>query len=395
MILKMKINDEYKVKIIDNDNLGNGIAKIDNFVIFVYGALKDEIVNIRIEKIRKNYAYASILNIEEKSINRIDVKCPYYKICGGCDFLHTTYNNERNIKTKYLEELFKMKINYLESHEIYNYRNKVTLHVKDNKLGFYNKNTHSLCEIKNCLLLDDNINTLVNKINKLNLNGINEIMIRSISNKLMVNIYCDGKFDINCLFDLGIDCLYANGKHVLGEKYLIDEINDLKFTIYPESFYQVNKEGMNLIYNKAKEYVSSSDNLLDLYCGTGTIGMWLNKNAKNITGYEINSSSIKNAKLNLLMNNINNIKFKLSDAKNVEGYYDTIIVDPPRAGLSKKVINYLNNSNANKIVYISCNPNTLKRDVNLLNNYELKNITACDMFPRTHHVECVCVLKLK
>lgn len=391
----MKVNSVYKVNIIDNDNLGNGIAKIDNFVIFVYGALKDETLEIKIDKIKKNFAYASIINIENKSDNRIEVKCPYYNECGGCNYLHTTYENERSIKKKYLERLFKCDVDYLESNNIYNYRNKVVFHVKDGKIGFYSKNTNNLCEIGDCLLLDKNISAFYSKLKEINLKGVNEIMIRSVSNKIMVNILQDEAYNIDNVVNLEPNSLYVNGKYVMREEYLIDEINNLKFSIYPESFYQVNKEGMKLIYDEAKKYALRGNNLLDLYCGTGTIGIWLSDNFNNVIGYEINASSIKNAKLNLKLNNISNIDFVLSDSKDVKGTYDTIVVDPPRVGLSKEVINYLNSSNAIKIIYISCNPNTLKRDIDLLSNYELKNISACDMFPRTKHIECVSLLCLK
>ena len=149
------------------------------------------------------------------------------------------------------------------------------------------------------------------------------------------------------------------------------------------------------IYNKALSYINDSDNLLDLYCGTGTIAIWMNKISKNIKGYEINHSSIENAKLNLKLNNISNIDFILNDAKNVKGSYDTIIVDPPRSGLSKEVINFLNDKKVKKLIYISCNPNTLKRDIDLLVNYNLIDINACNMFKRTKHIECVCLLQAK
>ena len=152
------------------------------------------------------------------------------------------------------------------------------------------------------------------------------------------------------------------------------------------------------IYNKALEYAGTSNNLIDLYCGIGTIGLWLKNNFNNILGIEINESSIKNANINKELNKTNNISFKLGDASIINKYInniDVIIVDPPRAGLSKSVINILNKSNSKKIVYISCNPKTLKRDIDKLDKYNLKDISACSMFPRTKHIECVCLLERK
>ena len=150
---------------------------------------------------------------------------------------------------------------------------------------------------------------------------------------------------------------------------------------------------MTSIYNKALTYIKSDKSLLDLYCGTGTIGIWMHNKFDNVLGIEINKDSIKNANINKELNNIKNIEFKCDDAKNIKKKYDSIIVDPPRNGLSKEVTKYLNDSNSNQIVYISCNPNTLKRDIELLNKYEIKNLSCCDMFPRTKHIEMICVLE--
>jgi 23S rRNA (uracil1939-C5)-methyltransferase len=152
---------------------------------------------------------------------------------------------------------------------------------------------------------------------------------------------------------------------------------------------------MTNIYNKAYEYITENKHLLDLYCGTGTIGIWLNNKFDSVTGVEINESSIKNANINKELNNLKNIKFICNDAKNIEGKFDSIVVDPPRIGLSKDVINYLNNSNSKEIIYISCNPNTLKRDLDLLTNYVVKDISCADMFPRTKHIESLMVLERK
>ena len=384
----MNINEKYIVKIIDEDNIGNGICKINNFVVFVKNGLLDEKLEIKITNIKKNYAIGEIIKYIKTSNNRIEVKCKYYDSCGGCNFLHTSYENERNIKIKYLEKLFNRKIEYLNTRIINNYRNKVTLHVLNGKLGYYNDNSHELCVIDDCLLLDPKINLKINELNKMNLKDISEIMIRCINNKIMINLTGNIKeFNIDC------DSLYINNKYIKGDKYLIDEINNYKFSIYPNSFYQVNKEGMTSIYNKALTYIKSDKSLLDLYCGTGTIGIWMHNKFDNVLGIEINKDSIKNANINKELNNIKNIEFKCDDAKNIKKKYDSIIVDPPRNGLSKEVTKYLNDSNSNQIVYISCNPNTLKRDIELLNKYEIKNLSCCDMFPRTKHIEMICVLE--
>lgn len=392
----MNINDIYEVIIDSVDYIGNGVTRINNIVTFIPNALENEKVKIKIVEINERYSVAEIIEILEESNKRKQINCPYYNMCGGCNFLHTNYETEMNIKLKWLESLFNTKINHLENKNINNYRNKVTLHVLEDKIGYFNSKTHNLCEIDQCNLLDPKINLKISEIKKYNLNNIEEIMIRSINNEIMINI--KGQNINKEIQNVECTSLYINNEYIKGKKYLIDEINNLKYTIYPESFYQVNKEGMTNIYNKAKEYASSGNNLIDLYCGTGTIGLWLKDNFKNIIGIEISESSIKNANINKELNNANNIEFKLGDASIINKYInkvDTIIVDPPRAGLSKSVINTLNNSKSNKIVYISCNPKTLKRDIDKLTNYDLKDISACSMFPRTKHIECVCLLERK
>ena len=320
----MNIKDKIIVKIIDEDNIGNGIAKYNDIVIFIKNALLNEKVEIEITKINKNYMIGKIINIIEKSDKRIRPICKFYDVCGGCIFLHTSFSNENNIKKKYLKRLFNREIDYIDTKEENNYRNKVTLHVINSKLGYFNDKTHELCEINKCNLLNPKINLIINALSKMNLKNIDEIIIRCINDKIMINIIGNIKnFKIDC------DSLYINNNYIYGDKYLIDYINDYKFTIYPESFYQVNREGMIAIYNKALEYAGKSISLLDLYCGTGTIGIWLSKNFDYITGVEVNTESIKNANINKELNNIVNVKFLCDDAKNIKGSFDTIIVDPP------------------------------------------------------------------
>lgn len=392
----MKINDIYEVKIDNVDNNGNGVCRIDNVVTFVSNGLKDEILKIQIDTIEKNYTHAHIIKIIKPSELRENIPCKYYELCGGCSFLHTTYSNEIEIKKAYIERLFNREVNVLENKNIYNYRNKVTLHCINGKLGYYNSKTHDLCEIDECLLLNEKINLKIADLKNFNLNGISEIMIRCINNQIMINIIGE-KIDSK-LNDIECDSLYINSKYIKGKEYLIDEINNIKYSIYPESFYQVNKEGMINIYNKALDYAQNADRLIDLYCGIGTIGIWLNSKFNKVYGIEINASSIRNANINKELNNLDNITFKLGDAKLIQNNIkesDLIVVDPPRAGLSKNVISILNNSKVKKIIYISCNPKTLKRDIELMNNYELKDLSICNMFNRTSHVETVCVLERK
>lgn len=389
----MKENDIFTVTIFDEDNIGNGICKIDNMIVFAKEGLKDDVLKIKIDSIKKRYANAHIEKIISPSKNRIISKCKYYNSCGGCSFLHTTYDYEREIKHKYIEKLFDRKIEYLPSKKEYNYRNKVTLHVKNGKVGLYNENTHDICEINNCLLLHPLINEKIKELKRFDLETISEIMIRAINNQIMISVK-SSEDDIN-IKNIKCDCLYINDKHIKGKTYLTDEVGKFKFSIYPNAFYQVNKDTMINLYNKAYELVGKSESLLDLYCGTGTIGIWLHDKFDKVTGVEINHAAIMNATLNLKLNKINNIEFICNDAKNIIKKYKTIIVDPPRTGLSLNVLEHLNFFEAEEIVYISCNPNTLRRDIMGMNNYYIADMCCADMFPRTKHLECICLLKKK
>ena len=184
----MNVKDKLTVTIIDEDNIGNGIARYNNIVIFIKNALKDEKIEIEITKVNKNFMIGKIINIIEKSNKRIEPICKYYDVCGGCNFLHTSFDNEKDIKLRYLERLFNRKIDYLEVKNDLYYRNKVTLHVINAKLGYFNDKTHEICEIDKCYLLNPKISLKISELSKMNLNKIDEIIIRAINDKIVINI---------------------------------------------------------------------------------------------------------------------------------------------------------------------------------------------------------------
>lgn len=393
----MKIGDTYIVTIDDEDSEGNGITRIDNFVTFIPYALKSEKIEIKIVDIRKRFAIGQIDKIIQKSDKRIEPKCPYYNKCGACSFLHTSFEYEKETKLNYINKLFNKNIKEILTNNEYNYRNKASFHIVNGKIGYYSENTHDLVEIDNCLLLDIRINDLVKYFKSSNLSFIEEIIIRCTFNEVMVQIKGNEKYDFSNLVNNNkIDSLYINDKLVYGHEYITEEINNIKYAIYPDAFFQINTSNMIIMYDLIKEYAQTGNNLLDLYCGTGSIGIYLSNNFKSITGIEINKSSILCANINKNINNLNNIKFILGDSKIAsKSDYDVIVVDPPRSGLSNTVINYLNKSNAKRIIYVSCNPKTLKRDLDLINNYNLKEMKVINMFNKTKHIECVCILNLR
>lgn len=394
----MKINDIYEVIINDEDDIGNGITRIDNFVVFVPYALKDEKIKTKITKVNKRFATAKIEEIINKSDRRQCVKCKSFNECGGCSFLHLSFNEEKKKKIDFINKLFNTNVKEILTNNEYNYRNKATFHVKNGMIGYYSENTNNLVEFDNCLLLDERINEIYSILKKMNLNYIFEVIVRTSKSSVMVIFKGDtNDFDYNLLVNkIKIDSLYLNDKLLYGNAYIIEELGNIKYSIYPNAFFQVNTDNMKIMYDKVKEYAGNGNKLLDLYCGTGTIGIYLKENFKEVTGIEVNREAILNANINKSLNNLSNINFICGDASIARNNnYNVIVVDPPRSGLSKKVIDFLNKSNAKTIVYVSCNPKTLKRDLDLLNKYKVTKLECINMFNKTKHVECICKLEKK
>lgn len=394
----MKINDIYEVTINDEDDIGNGITRIDNFVVFVPYALKDEKIKVKIIKLNKRFATGKIEEIIIKSDRRECVKCKSFNECGGCSFLHLSFLEEKKKKISFINKLFNTNIKEILTNNEYNYRNKATFHVKDRKIGYYSENTNDLVEFDNCLLLDDRINKIYNTLKNMNLSDITEVVVRTSKKNIMVIFKGEKEnFSIEELINkINIDSIYLNDKLIYGNAYIIEELSNVKYSIYPNAFFQVNTENMKIMYDKVKEYAGSGDKLLDLYCGTGTIGIYLKDNFREVTGIEVNKEAILNANINKNLNNLNDINFICGDASIAKNNnYDVIVVDPPRSGLSKKVIDFLNKSNAKTIVYVSCNPKTLKRDLDLLSEYKMKKLECINMFNKTKHCEVITALDRK
>lgn len=394
----MKINDIYEVTINDEDDIGNGITRIDNFVVFVPYALKDEKLKIKITKVNKRFATAKIEKIINKSDRRQCVKCKSFNECGGCSFLHLSFDEEKKKKIDFIYKLFNTNVKEILTNNEYNYRNKATFHVKDGRIGYYSENTNDIVEFDNCLLLDERINEVYNTLKNIDLSNIFEVIVRTSKSSVMVIFKGDtNDFDYNPLVNkVKIASLYLNDKLLYGNAYIIEELGNIKYSIYPNAFFQVNTDNMKIMYDKVKEYAGNGNKLLDLYCGTGTIGIYLKENFEEVTGIEVNKEAILNANINKSLNNLSNINFICGDASIAKNNnYDVIVVDPPRSGLSNKVINFLNKSDAKTIVYVSCNPKTLKRDLDLLNKYNVLKLECINMFNKTKHVECICKLEKK
>ena len=366
----------YEVKIIDYDHKGRGMARINDKIIFIPNTMIDEVVKVEITLNKKKYMEGKVIEYIEKSKDRIDNLCPFYEVCGGCDILHLPYskqleykyNKVKNIINRYVKEDIVIK-DIVPSDNQFNYRNKVVMHAKDNKIGYYSKGTNSIIEIDNCLLLNNKLNDYIKTIT----NKKDEVILRT------------------------------NGDIVLdNDETITMNIGKYKYLVSLESFFQINDNVTYKLYEKIKEYSSATreDNILDLYCGTGTIGIYLSDTCNKVLGIEINKQAIRDANKNKELNNIDNIEFIASDVSKVINKVNfkptIVVVDPPRAGLDEFTIKEIIKMNPKRLVYTSCDPMTLARDLNILKYYfNIKEITPFDMFPNTYHVENIALLEKK
>ena len=395
-------------KIDSLDHYGRGISKLNNKIVFVENALPSEIVELEIKKNRKRYLEGNVLKYIEISKDRVKPECPFYEYCGGCQIMHLNYENQlkfkqgkiENIISKYLETNTNIN-NIIGCDNKLNYRNKTTFQVKE-CIGLYKKSSYEIIEIDKCIISNSLINKSIKYLKKLDLSKISKITCRA-SNELMIIIETTDKdLNIEILKDIAqsiylkIDSKYM---HVFGNKYIYETLGKYKFTISPNSFFQINTNTCYKLYSKIKEYVGINKKILDLYCGTGSIGIFINEN-NTVLGIEINESAINDAIENKKINNLENINFICDDSgkalSKIDFNPDIIIVDPPRSGLNKETLENVLNMRPAKIIYVSCDPMTLTRDLNELSKfYIIKEITPFDMFPNTYHIESICLLERK
>ena len=452
--MQIEKNKQYIVDIIDNGFEGEGIAKIDNFTIFIPNCIKGEKVKILIVNVLKSYADGKVLEIIEKSEYRREPDCLTYKRCGGCDLRHVDYKKTLEMKQNAVQSLvnktLKNKVNVektLGMEEPYFYRNKAQYPVgidKNNNpvIGVFANRTHEIIPIEECFIQnkqsqklakfvldfikENNISVYDEKTGKgLVRHIVTKVGIRT--NEIMLIIVINGQ-SIPKEKELIKDVLEKfpnvktivkninrkNTNVIMGDKninlygngFIEDILGDYRFKISPLSFYQVNPIQAKKLYNIAVKgaEISKDDVVFDLYCGIGTISLFMAKYAKKVYGIEIVEDAIKDAKENSKLNNIKNSEFIAGDVEIVlddlinkkKIIPDIIMVDPPRKGLDNKSINNILKISPKKVVYVSCNPATLVRDLKSLEEkYEIKTIKPVDMFPFSKHIECVSVLCLK
>lgn len=381
------------------DDFGNGVCHVSGKVLFVSNLLPFEEAKVRVILEKKKYMVGEVVEILKKSKARVTSRCPYENC--GCVFMNLSYKDTLVYKkNKVISLLKKFASIDLDNVEIigdlngYGYRNKVSLKVHNGKIGYYKNGTNDLIEIDRCLILSDRINEIIGVLKNEDLSNVNSIVIKDMDD-ILIDI--DGFMDFSNLKS-HVSSIFMDGKCVYGLDKVPCSLMGYKFLVSKDSFFQVNKKITEKLYSKVLEYAVTGDKLIDLYCGTGTIGTILSKNYKEVIGIEINKSAVECAEENMKINNIKNMSFMCGDANKLcKGLRaDTVVVDPARAGLSSLGVRNILEINSKRIVYVSCNPVTLARDLKeLSSNYELKDICLFDMFPWTYHCESIAVLVKK
>ena len=454
MSVSVEKNKEYIVDIIDNGYEGEGIAKIEDFTIFINGAIKNEKCGILIVKVNKSYAFGKLLEVINKSPNRIASDCKTYKRCGGCSLRHIKYEETLNIKKHIVQNLVdKSLVTKIQVKDVIGmekpiyYRNKLQYPVGRDKnglpvMGVFANRAHEIIPVENCLIQNPAAEKVAKEIFRFikenNISVYDENSRKGLIRHIVVKIGLKTK-EIMCIIvsnnekiekeDELIETIKGkfpqvktiikniNNKNtnvILGDKniilygdgYIYDKLGDFTFKISPMSFYQTNPIQTEILYNKAIEFakLDKDDILCDLYCGIGTIGIFASNKVKKVYGIEIVEEAVGAAKENAKINNVNNIEFMVGDVEKAFKVLidekkiipNAVIVDPPRRGLDNTTINKLNELELKKLVYISCNPATMVRDLKMLEEkYDIKEIQPIDMFPYTSHVECVAMIELK
>lgn len=418
-LMPIKIDDIYESEVLFLENEGAGVCKVKGITIFVPKTLVGEKIRFRITEIKKNYARGKLIEIISPSPDRTESLCPYYEECGGCDLRHQSDNKNLEFKRQKVQtavsKIGKIDIKVekiIPSFKNENYRNKASFKVEEDRIGFYGSGTYQLVDINYCRLLEEEINnalSVIRKYLKENKNDIKEVTIKhgNAMNELLIDIYSTNKKDEKIkdylvLNLVNLKTLVFNGKIVYGNGYISQISNGLMFNCSADSFFQVNGVTAEKLYETAvkEAKLSKNDVVLDLYSGTGTISSIVSSYVKKVIGIEIVEDAVLDANCNIRINNISNVKFICGDAakeiSKIKEQIDVIFVDPPRKGINRDAIAIMKKISPRKIIYISCNPVTMARDLSYLSNmYDVKKIIPVDMFPKTNHVECVCVLKLK
>ncbi len=453
--MEFKKNDLVTVKIEDMGHDGEGIGKAEGYTLFTKDTVIGDVVEAKIMKMRKNYGYARLVRVLEASKDRTEPKCPVARACGGCQLQFLTYEKQLEFKKKKVvgnleriggfPDISVGKVMGMENP--WRYRNKAQFPVgkdKDGNLitGFYAGRTHSIIPNTNCYLgvevNEEILNAVLDYMRENHVEPYDEAtgkgLVRHIlirygfkTKEIMVCIIINGRKIPNAAglveklkeisgmtsITLNVNTKRNNvilGNEILplwGKEFITDYIGEVKYQISPLSFYQVNPVQTEKLYGTALEYagLTGKETVWDLYCGIGTISLFLAQKAKKVYGVEIVPAAIEDARKNAELNGIENAEFFVGKAEEVlpakykeDGVYaDVIVVDPPRKGCDGALIETMLSMKPERIVYVSCDSATLARDLKVLceKEYQVEKVAVCDMFPGSVHVETVCLLQRK
>ncbi len=449
--IAVKKNEYYTVDIVGMNHEGQGVARIDNFVIFVDGAIEGEKVEIKIIKVSKSYGVGKLIKIIEPSPSRVKPFCSVYGRCGGCSLQHMSYERQLKFKTDVVREAIK-RIGGLQDVCVYNalgmenplnYRNKVQFPAGMGRngiaIGFFAPRSHEIVDSTECGIqtpVSDRIRSIVRDfIKERNIGVYDEVAHRGLIRHIMVRSgFKTGEVMVVLVVNgdslphseelverlvtavpaiksvmLNINIKKTNvilgekNKLLYGQDYITDYIGRYKFKISPLSFFQVNPVQTEVLYSKALEYadLTGNETVFDLYCGTGTISLFLSEKAGRVYGVETVPEAVADARENALLNNVENVEFIVGNAESVVPQLyekgikaDVVVVDPPRKGCDRELLETLVKMMPERIVYVSCNPSTLARDLGFLseNGFAVNEVQPVDMFPWTPHVECVTLM---
>ena len=420
---------------------GDGIGYDHGVPVFIPGALMHETVDVKITQEKEKYKTAKLIRVIRKSKDRVEPECRYCDSCRACTLMHLKYERQLNYKKQTLKQALKkyadidMPVSIIKNDNIYHYRNKFKLPFGMEKgkivTGMYESERGRFVPIEDCIIHEEVLEKVRKQIleimNKYKLKAYNErtregyrsLIMRTFNNKIALVFVVGDNTDLEpMLSDLTrieevssiyysvntnkkyINALENDLVHVFGKNCLNARINDLKLVFTPKSFFQLNTRQAEVLYDEAVSLIDENDEeVLEAYCGVGVMSLMAARKAKHVTGVEIVPDAIDNAKKNARYNKIDNVDFVVGDSGSVmeeiskEKQLDCLIVDPPRTGLDEKMINSILNSNAKKLIYVSCNPSTLAKNLNVLKEYyNIESIRAIDVFSNTEHVESIVYL---
>ncbi|KHD85452.1 23S rRNA (uracil(1939)-C(5))-methyltransferase RlmD [Heyndrickxia ginsengihumi] len=450
----VKKNDEIYVHFEDLTHEGNGVAKVDSYPLFVPNALPGEKGKIKVVKVNKNYGFGKLMELTETSPDRVAPACPIYDACGGCQLQHLSYSGQLQIKYKQVKDVL-TRIGKLENVKVHpvlgmddpwRYRNKAQVPVGDREggliAGFYKHRSHDIIDMEACLIQQEQNDIVVQTVKKIcekygiyayneelhkgTLRHImaryghktGEIMIvlitrtKEIPHKKMVvedilKAIPEVRSIVQNVNAKRTNVIFGDETKVLwGNEVIYDYIGNIRFAISARSFYQVNPEQTKVLYNKALEFagLTGEETVIDAYCGIGTISLFLAQKAKQVYGVEIVPEAIEDAKRNAELNGITNVEFAVGEAETIIPQWysqginaDVLVVDPPRKGCDETLLKTIIEMKPRQVVYVSCNPATLARDLRILEDggYQTVEVQPVDMFPQTMHCEAVAKIMLK